>query len=54
MFFAMQLAKAGYFSGDPQSVLNAPVTVVQAAIHYESFVSEYETAYHDLNKGDEA
>ncbi len=48
---ACRLAKAGYFGGDPDAVLSAPVTTVLTILHYETFESDYEAAYTELNKG---
>lgn len=49
MFLAIRLAKEGYFNGNPQEVLNAPVDVVQAIIEYGGFASDYESEYVSLN-----
>lgn len=50
LFIAMRLAKAGYYGGNPQAVLQAPVTVVIGMLEYEGFNDEYENAYMALNK----
>ncbi len=50
----MRLAKAGYFGGNPDAVKAAPVDTVLKILHYETFESEYERAYTELNKGGEA
>lgn len=50
MFVAVRLAKAGYFGGDPEQVMNAPVDVVQSILDYEGFESAYEEEYIALNK----
>lgn len=50
MFLAIRLAKAGYYNGDPQAVMAAPVDMVQAIIDYEKFESDYESAYIALNR----
>jgi hypothetical protein len=44
------LAKAGFFGGNPEHVLSAPVAVVQAILDYEEFASDYEAEYLALNK----
>lgn len=46
----LRLAKAGYYQGDPNKVLSAPVNVVIGIIEYEAFVSDYERTYTELNK----
>lgn len=50
---ALRLAKAGFGGGDPEKVLGMRVDLVMAAVQYETFVSEYERAYVELNKGQE-
>ena len=52
LFQAIRLAKSGYFGGDPQSVLNAPVDIVQSLLEYERFIDDYESEYVFLNKKD--
>jgi hypothetical protein len=46
---ALRLARAGYYSGDPERVLKAPVDIVLAALHFEAFKHEYERTYYALN-----
>lgn len=48
----MRVAKAGYYSGDVEAVMNAPVNIVQAILDYENFESDYEKEYIKLNKKD--
>lgn len=50
MFVAIRLARRGYYGGDPEAVLNAPVDVVQNLIGYENFEVEYEAEYMALNR----
>lgn len=50
MLVAVRLAKQGYYDGDPQKVLNAPVDVVEAIISYENFEIDYKEEYLRLNK----
>lgn len=35
MYVAVRLAKMGYYSGDPQKVLDAPVNLVMDIINFE-------------------
>lgn len=49
-FIAFTLAKSGYYSGNPEIVLNSPVDNVMGAYHYEMFTREYETTFAELNK----
>ena len=53
MLIACQLAKAGYFNGSPECVLNAPVNMVYNILNYEEFESDYIKAYSELNKDNE-
>jgi len=46
----MRLAKAGYYGGNPEAILQAPVTVVIGMLDYEGFIDDYENAYIELNK----
>ena len=50
MVLALSLAKSGYFGGNPENVMNAPVNIVIATSHYESFCKTYESTYIELNK----
>jgi hypothetical protein len=50
MFLAIKLAKEGYFNGDPDQVMNAPVDTVQAILEYEGFLGDYNEEYITLNK----
>jgi len=47
---AFNLARSGYFGGDPEKVLAARVDLVLAAHEYEQFRSEYESVEYELNK----
>lgn len=47
---SVKLAKAGYFNGDPEKVLQAPADIVQNILDYEDFASEYEEEYLALNE----
>ncbi len=51
-FVAMRLAKQGYFGGDPQKILDAPIDIVLDIMHYEAFESDYMQVYDELNKPD--
>lgn len=43
------LAKKGYFAGDPQKVLSAPVDVICDILNFEDFERAYETEFDALN-----
>lgn len=47
---ALKLAKAGYWQGDPERVLRAPLDQVLAAAEYEGFCSDYESAFMEMTK----
>ena len=49
---AFNLAKAGYGGGDPEKVLQMPVSMVVMAEHYEIFCRQYERQFYFLNKAD--
>lgn len=44
MYNTIRLAKAGYYGGNPEAILNAPVDVVMHLIHYEQFEIDIEYA----------
>jgi hypothetical protein len=46
---ALKLARIGYGGGDPEKVLDMPVGIVVAMMHYEKFRDDYERAYVALN-----
>jgi hypothetical protein len=47
---ALKLARAGYWQGDPGRIMQAPSDEVLAALQYEEFVAEYESATIELNR----
>jgi hypothetical protein len=46
----MRLASAGWWGGDPEKILQAPADVVMAALQYEQFKIDYESAYVEMNR----
>lgn len=50
MVIALRLAKAGYWGGDPEKVLEARVDMVMAAAGHETFLADYERAFIRLNR----
>lgn len=50
MLISLKLAKAGYFGGNPESVLQARVNVVLEALEYEKYLYDYDTALRELNE----
>lgn len=49
-FYAVKLAKVGYYGGDPLKILDAPVDVVMDILNYEIFDVNYQEAFRELNK----
>jgi hypothetical protein len=41
MFLAIRLAKAGYYNGNPDDVLNAPCDMVYSVLKYENEEHKY-------------
>ena len=46
----LMLAKAGYFSGNPEVIYNSPVDLVFKTYQYEMFMRDFENTYHEINK----
>jgi len=44
------LAKAKYYSGNPDLIWASPVDIVLTMYDFETFSTEYESAYIELNK----
>jgi len=49
LFYAIRLAKAGYYGGDPDAVKKSPLDTVLAIIQYENFEADLQKAYKELN-----
>lgn len=47
---SLKLAKAGYYGGDPEAVLNGRVDLVIKAAQYEGFLQEYEETFMMINR----
>ena len=47
---ALILAKSGFYGGDPDKVLDAPINRVMQAYQYEMFLRDYEETARELNK----
>lgn len=50
MIVALRIAKAGFYQGDPEKVLNGRVDYVLATLEYNKFLSDYEDVFIELNK----
>ena len=46
---AVRLAKAGYYGGDPEQVLNARTDLVLHAYNYENFARDLDATFTELN-----
>lgn len=47
---AIRLARSGYGGGDPERILRMRVDYVMAAIQYETFRSEFERTFVEMNR----
>ena len=54
MFYALKIAKAGFYSGNPQEVMNAPVNMVIAILHFELFENALQKEYSDMMEAEES
>lgn len=50
----MRLAKAGYYGGSPEKILQAPIDIVMSILDYESFEHDLSQAYEEIRKQDKA
>jgi hypothetical protein len=50
LIIALSVAKAGYYGGNLQTIMKAPLDLVLAAYEYEIFLKDYEAHYIELNK----
>lgn len=48
-FYAIRIAKAGYYGGNPAKVKQAPLSEVLQILNYENFIIDYEQAAKELN-----
>ena len=48
-FFAIRIAKSGYYGGSPELVKKAPVRTVLQIMNYENFEIDLREAHRDLN-----
>ncbi len=47
---ALKVAKAGYYGGNPETVMKAKASLVLSVLEYEHFLVDYENAEYELNK----
>lgn len=50
IFIALRLAKKGYYGGNPDNVLKAPIDTVLSIIQFEALESEIEAFYHNTRE----
>lgn len=50
LYYAIGIAKKGYYCGNPENVLNAPVSMILSILNYETFENDYKQTYAELNK----
>ena len=50
MIVALKVAKAGYYNGDPDKVLQSRVDHVLMILDYEKFSYDYQDVYDEINK----
>ena len=46
---SVRIAKQGYYGGDPDKVLKAPVDTIMNILSFERYESEYQLALGELN-----
>jgi hypothetical protein len=50
MMIALRLANEGLGGGNPETILDMPVTTVLSMLDYSTFKGEYEATFHEMNK----
>jgi len=48
LFIAFRLAKAGYYNGDPQKILKAPIDIIIGILNYEAFEMDLKEAWNEI------
>lgn len=48
----MRLAKAGYYNGNPEKILTAPIDIIINILEYEKYEADLIQAYEDIRKED--
>ena len=49
-FYAINLAKKGYYNGNPDLILKERFSLILDILEFENFQTKYEIALHELNK----
>jgi hypothetical protein len=49
LYHAFKLAEKGFYGGDPEKILSAPVNIVLDLIRYEGFTHDVQRFYKGLN-----
>lgn len=50
LYWAIKLAKLGYYGGNPELIKQAPSNIVLNIISYENFENDLQITYRELNK----
>jgi hypothetical protein len=50
-FLSVRIAKMGFYGGDPDKVLKAPVTTIMNILAFERYEYEYQETFGELNDG---
>ena len=50
MYIAVRLSKLGYYSGDPQKVLEAPINIVMDIINFEGVQNKIDSLIMDKGR----
>ena len=49
-YIVLMLAKAGWYGGNPSTILTAPIDWVMKSYHFENFVNKYKNAEMEINR----
>lgn len=52
MFVALKLSKEGYYQGNPEEILKAPVDIVMQILKYEKQMGDYLNVFQEINRGE--
>ena len=50
-FLSIRIAKQGFYGGDPDKVLKAPITTIMNILSFEQYECEYQETLRELNNG---
>jgi hypothetical protein len=49
-FIALKIAEAGFYGGDPQRVLDAPVDMILNILRFREFQADYDKMFQAMNE----